>query len=86
MRKPTVCFTGPFEFKTRDEYRLQAEKLGFHINASVTKLVDFVIAGCPESSANPYIVGSKIKSARALNIPILSERQWIEALENVKCP
>jgi DNA ligase (NAD+) len=65
----TVVFTGTLETMTRPEAKARAEALGAKVAGSVSKKTDFVIAG--EDS------GSKLKTARALGVTVLTESEWL---------
>ena len=64
----TVVFTGTLEHMTREEAKAVAERLGATVANSVSKGTDYVIAG-PGA-------GAKLEKAKALGIPLLSEKEW----------
>lgn len=69
----TFVFTGSLEKFTRKDARVMVEKLGARASGSVSSKTDFVIAG---TSA-----GSKLENAQKLGIPVLSEDEFLEMME-----
>lgn len=65
----TIVFTGTLQRQGRQEAKAMAERLGFKVSSSVSSNTDFVIVG-----EDP---GSKAKKARELNVPILTEDDWM---------
>jgi DNA ligase (NAD+) len=73
-----VVFTGKLSSISRTEAKQQALNLGAEVASSVTSKTDYLIVG-----DSP---GSKAETAQKLNIPILSEDEWIEAQTKHKHP
>ena len=67
----TVVVTGTLETFTRSQIRSFIEKLGGKAGESVSKSTAFVIAGAE--------AGGKLEKARKLKIPILGEREFLDA-------
>lgn len=65
----TVVFTGTLARLGRSEAKAHAESLGAKVAGSVSKKTDMVIAGAD--------AGSKLKTAQALGVQVLSEDDWI---------
>ncbi|KJV10705.1 NAD-dependent DNA ligase LigA [Elstera litoralis] len=65
----TVVFTGELTRITRREAKAQAERLGAKVAGSVSAKTDYVIVGAD--------AGSKAKKAAELNIPMLTEDEWL---------
>jgi len=70
-----IVFTGTLESMTRQEAKNIAQTNGFEILSSVSKNINFVIAG-----ANS---GSKLKTANILGIKVLNEEEWMQMIKNV---
>ena len=70
----TVVVTGTLVNFTRGSINAKIESLGAKAGSAVSKNTDYLI--CGENA------GSKLDKARALNIPILSEQQFIEMAES----
>ena len=69
----TFVFTGNLEEWTRDEVKKFVEKYGGRATSSVSGNTDYVVAG-PGA-------GSKIDNAQENGVPVLSEDQFKEFLE-----
>jgi DNA ligase (NAD+) len=59
---------------SRNEAKAKAESIGVIVASDVSSNTDFVVAG-PGS-------GAKEKKARTLNIPVLSEAEWLKLLKD----
>lgn len=68
----TFVFTGALAQMTREEAKREVERRGGETADSVSRKTDYVVAG--EGA------GSKLLKARALNIPILTEQEFLERL------
>lgn len=69
----TVVLTGSLEQMTREEATERIEQLGGKASASVSKKTSFVVAG-PGA-------GSKLRKARELGIPVLSEAEFLAMIQ-----
>ena len=58
---------------SRDEAKKTLHSLGAKVSSSVSKNTDFLIIGDQP--------GSKAKKAKELNIPIVSEKEWIGIIQ-----
>jgi DNA ligase (NAD+) len=65
--------TGSLEKFSRQDATLQIEKFGGKVSSSVSKKTSYVVAG-PGA-------GSKLNKAQGLDIPVLSEDQFLSFLE-----
>ncbi|MCR4334257.1 MAG: NAD-dependent DNA ligase LigA [Patescibacteria group bacterium] len=65
----TFVFTGTLSKMSRDEAKEKIRSLGGEISSSVSVNTNFVVAG-----ENP---GSKVEKARALNVSIINEEQFL---------
>ena len=70
----TFVLTGTLEHFTREEATQKIEACGGKVSGSVSKKTTYVVAG--ESA------GSKLKKAMELNIPILSETEFLQMIKN----
>lgn len=68
----TFVLTGTLDALTRDEAKERLQSLGAKVASSVSAKTDYVVAGVEP--------GSKVDKARALNVPILDEQQFLELL------
>ena len=68
----TIVATGKLKHFTRDEINNQILALGAKPGSSVTKKTDYLI--CGEKA------GSKLKKAQELNIPVLTEDEFLEMI------
>jgi DNA ligase (NAD+) len=65
----TLVVTGTLSRFSRDEIERWIEKLGGKASGSVSKKTDYLVAG--------LAAGSKLEKAKELNVPILSEEEFI---------
>ena len=70
----TIVVTGKLVNFTRDTINAKIEMLGAKAGSAVSKNTDYLI--CGEKA------GSKLDKARALNIPVLSEQQFMKMAES----
>ena len=73
LNSKTFVLTGTLSTMTRDEASEKIKQLGGKTSSSVSKNTSYVVAG--ESA------GSKLTKAQTLNIPILSEEEFIKLIE-----
>jgi DNA ligase (NAD+) len=71
----SFVLTGTLSGMTRDAARAAIEAKGHKVAGSVSKKTDFVVAG--------EDAGSKLERARALGVRVLSEKEFIEMLQNL---
>lgn len=67
-------FTGTLTKFTRDEAKRIVENEGGHAPGSVSRKTDYVVAGTD--------AGSKLTKARELGVPVISETEFLELLED----
>jgi DNA ligase (NAD+) len=72
----TFVITGTLKSLSRDEAKLQIEKAGGKVGASVTSKTTFLVAG--EES------GSKLEKAIKLEVPILNEARFLSMLGELR--
>ncbi len=70
----TFVFTGRLQHHTREEAEGTVHALGGNTSKSVSKKVDYVVAG--------EEAGSKLEKAKSLNIPILNEEDFMRLASN----
>ena len=68
-----ILLTGTLNTMSRDEAKQTLQNLGAKVSSSVSKNTDFLIIGDQP--------GSKAKKAKELNIPIVSEEEWIGIIQ-----
>jgi len=70
LSQKTIVFTGTLHTMSRAEAKARAESLGAKVSSSVSTKTDYVVVG-----EDP---GSKAKLAKTLNLPCLTEEDWIK--------
>jgi len=68
-----IVLTGTLNSMSRDEAKQTLQNLGAKVSSSVSKNTDFLIIGDQP--------GSKAKKAKDLNIPIISEEEWVSIIQ-----
>jgi DNA ligase (NAD+) len=70
----TFVFTGALNSMSRDEAKLKVEEMGARTAASISKKVDYVVAGDE--------AGSKLEKARELKLKIMTEEEFLGLIQN----
>ena len=73
MAGKVVVFTGTLQLVTRAEAKAQAQTMGLKVTGSVSSKTDFIVFG--ENA------GSKLEKAKALDVTVVSEKEWFQLLE-----
>ena len=68
-----IVLTGTLNSMSREEAKQTLHSLGAKVSSSVSKNTDFLIIGDQP--------GSKAKKAKELNIPIVSEEEWVRIIQ-----
>ncbi len=76
LKGMTIVISGVFEKHSRDEYKNMIEKHGGKNAGSVSKSTSFILAGANMGPA-------KLEKAQKLNVPLKSEEEFLEMLENI---
>lgn len=71
----TVVLTGTLEQLNRQDATERLRALGAHVTSSVTAKTDWLVAGAK--------AGSKLAKAHALQVPVLTEQQFLERLNRL---
>ena len=69
----TFVFTGTLNSMTREEARLRIEALGGKTSSSISKDIDYIVAG-----EDP---GSKLDKAKKLGLTILNEEEFLKLIQ-----
>ena len=68
----TLVFTGELKTMTRDEAERLAMQYGGKASGTVSKKTSYVVVG--------EAAGSKLRKAQELNIPLLSEKEFLKLI------
>ena len=71
----TIVFTGSLERTTRAEAKSKAEEHGAKVTSAISQKTDILVVGTN--------AGSKVKKANELGIRVMSESEWLTALESL---
>lgn len=69
-----IVFTGTLNQMSRQEAKAQAERMGAKVTNTISSKTDILVAG--------EDAGSKLKNAKALDVKIISEQEWIDLLNS----
>ncbi len=68
-----IVLTGTLNSMSRDEAKQKLQKLGAKVSGSISKNTDYLIIGDQP--------GSKATKAKELNIPVISEEEWVKIIQ-----
>ena len=71
-----IVLTGTLNSMSRNEAKQKLQNLGAKVSSSLSKNTDFLIIGDQP--------GNKAKKAKELNIPIVSEEEWIGIIQKLE--
>ncbi len=74
LQGETYCFTGALETMTRSDAEKLVTSYGGRTRSNVTSQVDYVVTNDPGSGS------SKLKKAAELQIPVISEEEFLERI------
>ena len=75
IKDKTFCVTGKLQNYTRDSIKAEIESLGGRVVSSVSSKTDYLITNTPDSGT------SKNRDAQKLNIPIITEAEYIALIK-----
>lgn len=75
IKDKTFCVTGKLQNYTRDSIKAEIESLGGRVVNSVSSKTDYLITNTPDSGT------SKNRDAQKLNIPIITEAEYIALIK-----